>query len=203
MCAVVFFFAVSSAKAQYLELGFSFAPSVSSLRGNEIIKKYHNPVLAYAFGPTVNLHFNNKLALSSGLFLEQKATGIHPEENAFFRANFDYISLPLMARYSFGHFVKYYINAGPYFNYLLQETSFFASTINPEDKSSATNQFHRRDIGLSTGIGLRMPIDCNIFFNAELRHNYGLTNISKLPVVENGKIQTNSTNLLIGFTCYL
>jgi len=61
-----------------------------------------------------------------------------------------------------------------------------------------TDNFERLDFGIATGLGVNFPIRNNIFMSLEVRNNLGLSNISSLPVGNDGKIKTNSTNLLIG-----
>ncbi len=193
-----------SLQAQTIELGFTAGPSLASVRVSPVPDAQHKPMVSFAFGPTLTYHLSNNLAISSGLLLDRKGTEVETFISpSTTRINFDYLSLPVMVRYSFGNFVKWYVNAGPYVSYLVQEQRSFSNSTTFAAESKNTDDFKPMDFGLSGGIGLRVPVMCNVYFNTELRHNYGLHNISALPVYKDGKLQTNSTNLLLGFTCYL
>jgi hypothetical protein len=49
---------------------------------------------------------------------------------------------------------------------------------------------------LSGGAGVEIPLKRYVL-SFEIRDNFGLSNISKLPVANDGSIKTNALNLLI------
>ena len=115
-------------------------------------------------------------------------------------SNFDYLTVPLLARLNFGSKLKFFVNAGSYFGYLIKHTSVTeAFNEFPESTTDNTANFKRFDVGLTGGIGCGLPIKDNFIMTMEVRHNLGLYNTSELPIANDGKIMTNSTNLLIGF----
>jgi hypothetical protein len=91
------------------------------------------------------------------------------------------------------------VNAGPYIGYLIKQTDITeAFGEYSKTKNDNTDNYKRTDLGITTGLGARFPIKNKLFLSIEIRNNFGLTNISSVPVVNDGVIKTNSTNLLFG-----
>jgi hypothetical protein len=112
----------------------------------------------------------------------------------------DYLTLPILCRATFGKKVKFFINTGPYFGFLLQEY-YTSSDPNIGVLIMDDQIFMKRfDAGITTGIGLIIPVRKKFALSLEARNNMGLYNISAFPVYHEGSILTNSTNLLFGFT---
>lgn len=114
--------------------------------------------------------------------------------------NFDYLTLPILVRATFGKKVQFFLNAGPYFGYLIKQTFVSKGTNFPTTTSDNTSLDKRFDTGISTGLGISVPIKTKFAFSFEIRNNLGLFNVSAVPVANNGTIKTNSTNFLLGFT---
>ena len=98
--------------------------------------------------------------------------------------------------------MNYFINAGPFIGFLIKETDQ-AEVINIGNaKKDHTDLYKRFDTGISAGVGIAIPIKEKFIFTCEVRNNLGLYNVNippKTPVVSDGTIKTNSTNLLFGF----
>ncbi|MBC6995200.1 PorT family protein [Lewinella lacunae] len=114
--------------------------------------------------------------------------------------NFNYLTLPILLRATFGKKFHYFINAGPYFGYLIKQNFVSQGDNFPVTTSDNTSLIKRFDTGISTGLGLSVPIKTAFAFSFEVRNNLGLYNVSAVPVANMGTIKTNSTNLLLGFT---
>ena len=95
--------------------------------------------------------------------------------------------------------MKFFINTGPFFSYLIKQTFVNQGTNIPRTVSDNTNNDKRFDMGITAGLGVAIPIKAKISLSCEIRNNLGLYNVSEVPVYNNGAIKTNSTNLLIGF----
>lgn len=108
----------------------------------------------------------------------------------------DYINIPVLFKASAGNNVKYFVNAGPSIGLLLSETFKY----NYPDESGTqtthnTNQYKRSDVGITSGLGIAMPISNVVALSVEVRNNFGLININKNP---NSAIHSNTTSLLMG-----
>jgi hypothetical protein len=81
-------------------------------------------------------NFNETVSLKSGINYERK--GVQMENrfdqfpangNLFY--NFDYLTVPIMVKAYFGQNIWFFINAGPYVSYLINQSIFF----NPETEA--------------------------------------------------------------------
>jgi hypothetical protein len=118
-----------------------------------------------------------------------------------FHSNFDYLTIPILGRLTFGKKIEFYVNAGPYLGYLLKQKDITeASGEYPKTEIDNTDNFEKLDFGLTTGLGMNYPLLEKLLLTVEIRNNLGLTNTSSLPVANDGSIKTNSTSLLIGVT---
>ena len=192
--------------------GLEGSPSMTFLYGNDIINKYHKPVLGFSGGFSFQYNFPKIFSIRTNVAFERKGSEYN---NMFYYTNqngdtigsekviayvhFDYLTLPLLFRASFGKKIKYFFNTGFFFGYLVKQININEATqylpANTIDNISRDKRF---DIGVSAGLGLEIPIKDKIFITFEVRNNLGLYNVSKVPVSNDGTIKTNSTNLIIG-----
>mgnify|MGYP001627204849 CR=1 FL=1 len=110
----------------------------------------------------------------------------------------DYFTFPVLARASFGEEEKFFVNAGPYFGFLVAKTNkIFASAPNQFPLKAENNNmdgFKRADFGFSFGAGVSIPANEQLTFTLEIRDNLGLMNIGKISSARN-----HSLALLAGF----
>lgn len=106
--------------------------------------------------------------------------------------NFDYLTIPVLLRFTFGKRVKYFINGGSYIGYLIKQTFVFKGT-NIDYESNNTASYNSLDAGISLGTGLQYPMNEKWFLSSEIRGNMGL--FSTTPF---GDTKVNSVNLLLG-----
>jgi hypothetical protein len=119
-------------------------------------------------------------------------------------STFDYITLPLLVKASFGKKVKFFVNAGPYGGFLLAQTDHFK--LSGHDDYVTKNDFkytNRWDFGFAGGIGVAIPIKEFFQISVEVRNYSGILNINKanvdMQVSGNGsKLYTNTTDLRVG-----
>lgn len=190
------------------EVGFEMGPSLISLRGNDILENYKDLSFGFSSGLTFQYNFPKLISIRTNISFERKglttkgtATDEYGNEigEITFHSNFDYLAMPLLGRLTLGKKIKFFLNAGPYLGYLIKQndvTEAFGEY--PKTEIDNTDNFERFDFGLATGLGINFPIRNKIFISFEIRNNLGLSNISSIPVVNDGTIKTNSTNLLIG-----
>jgi hypothetical protein len=196
------------AQQNKFDIGVESGPNMSYLFGNEIVERFNDPAFSFSAGFSFQYNFPKLFSIRTGPAFERKSLGsegkftdINGTEIGTFKArhHFDYLSLPVLFRVTFGKKIKMFANAGPYFGFLLQETTVTQLTGYPENKFDQTDQFTRFDMGATGGIGVLIPVKEKFSISCEVRNNVGLVNISALPVYDDGTIQTNSTNLLLGF----
>jgi hypothetical protein len=88
---------------------------------------------------------------------------------------------------------RFYVNGGPFIGVFLDSHS---KVEGEKTNETANGLFKTLDFGCNLGIGTNFKINQKNSLNLELRHNYGLSNISDVKVVNNGTVKTNSFNLI-------
>jgi hypothetical protein len=191
------------------DIGIEGSPTVTFLRGNDFIDNNHKPTTGFTGGLFFQYNFKKIISLRTNIAFERKGsvltsqtTDINGNPLGEFTTNthFDYLTLPILVRATFCKKVQFFVNAGPYFGYLIKQTFVSKGDNIPTSTSDNTSLNNRFDTGISTGLGLSVPIKTKFAFSFEVRNNLGLYNVSDVPVVNNGTIKTNSTNFLLGFT---
>jgi len=189
------------------EFGLEGGPSLISLRGNDIIDDLNDPTIGFTGGLFFQYNFNKIIALRTNLAYERKGSIVKQQtydssSNSYWdvktNLNFDYLTLPLLNRAPFGNRVLFFVNTGPYLGYLLKQTYVESGENIPTKTLVATSSFKKFDLGVSAGLGLLVPIKQNLAFSLEARNNLGLYDISATPIINDGSVKTNSTNLLLG-----
>lgn len=199
--AFLLYFNQLNAQTNKFELGVEASPSITFLKGSSFMENFYDPTLGFSGGFSFQYNIGKRIALRTNIAYERKG-GINRNnfyydgnliKNSSINFNFDYLTLPILVRFSFGKRVKYFVNTGPYFGYLLSQTfvtkgdNFNTRT---NDYTSATNKF---DFGVSFGTGLQYPIKEKIYLSSEIRGNLGLYN-----TIPGGDTKVNSVNLLFG-----
>ena len=194
-------------QASSFEIGIEGGPSLISLRGNETINNHHKTTIGYSAGFSLQYNFKKIISLRTNIAYEKKGSIVRAERTDIYgnslgeidiHTNFDYLTLPVLVRVTFGENVQYFINAGPYFGHLIKQT-FVSEDYNGQQTIDNTFNDKRFDVGISTGLGISIPIKTKFSASFEIRNNLGLYNVSEVPVLNNGRIKTNSTNFLFGF----
>lgn len=186
------------------DLGFEGGPSAIFLWGNEILSKQNNMTIGGSAGLFFQRNYKNALSLRTGIAYERKGSVAHkqgfdylgnPTGEVKTRVNYNYLTIPILARATFGKNGQFFVNAGPYLGYLLRQ-----SFVTKGNTSNNTLNNKELDFGFTTGLGFSVPYKTKYAFSFEVRNNLGLFNVSAIPVVNDGAIRTNSTNFLFGFT---
>ena len=190
------------------DIGLENGPSLRSLWGDDLVENSTDPTIGFSTGQTFQYNFPKLISIRTNVTYERKGafsklqlTDVagNPIKEITFYINLDYLTMPLLIRLTFGNKIKFFVNIGPYFSYLINQT-FDTSAFNlfPIFISDNTDSFKRFDMGLSSGLGGGLPINDNFLLTLEIRNNLGFYNVSNVPIDNNGSILTNSTNLLIG-----
>ncbi|MHA7111309.1 porin family protein [Sunxiuqinia elliptica] len=209
---VVFILCASVAYGQTsrFKFGLELGPSLASLSGNDFIDDYHDSRLGFIVGPSLEYRLSDLLSVKTALAFERKGSMIKSEvltldEKSFeeykARMNFDYLTMPLLAKLTVGNTTHFFANAGPSFGYLIQQktiTEAFGGM--PKHTVDESEGFQKINIGLVLGLGAEHPVNERLSLSVELRSDYGLSNISKLPMRDDGRIATRSIHFLAGLT---
>ena len=163
--------------------------------------------IGFLIGASFEYYLNENLSLKTNLNYERKSFGdSFPEIDKFgvlkgqikVTTNFDYLTIPIMAKYEFGNSKKFFVNGGPFLGFLLREEN---KADVPSVGQITDNGYSKNiDVGLSFGIGTKIYINDKSDLNIELRENLGLLNISDNEVYEGGNLKTNSLNLILNWS---
>jgi hypothetical protein len=194
------------AQTSKIDFGIQGSPSLISMHGNEILNNDHQSGLGFSTGITAQFHVNKHWSVVTDINFERKGThsdGVLTDNlgevigTVRCKQQFDYLCLPVLVRYHFGEQIRFFVNAGPYVGYLLQQNNKISSDLIGPSSYSSKADFIPLDAGVSAGFGMTALINSKFSYAIELRNNLGIHNISALPVINNEKVQTNSLNLSV------
>ncbi len=194
-----------------LKLGINAGATYSSIRGNAVADRSEGAV-NFLIGTSLEYPLTEKLSVLANLNFERKSftNTIYFEtlgnfdpvvDPAFMTGSFkargtlNYITLPVNLKYYLGAKKAFYINGGPYAGFFISETT----KVDGNKVTDDSDTFKTIDFGVNLGIGTRIAINEKSDLNIELRDCLGLTNISKVPVIDNGTVKTNSLALVVGW----
>lgn len=170
---------------------------------NTMMFSFDNTGFGYDGGLQLEYNISKKLSLVSGMGYERISSmlkfdindSLNNPQPFTFNNRFNFITIPLLARVNFGSKMKFFINAGPSFNYLVsQKSKSVNNTDNTTYNSTNTELFNRLEMALEIGAGMSYPISEKISISMELRNKTGLTNIRK------SELSTQKTfSLLLNF----
>ena len=175
-------------------------PSLIYMYGNYIITKYNQPSIGtsadISFQYNINKIFSFRTILAYDLkgnqaIVNRVTTAGNSNGSETIHYYLNYLTLPLLAKASFGRTIKFFVNAGPYIAVLIRPNYNYSRDINGSLKPI--------DSGIQAGVGFTIPIGHQFEFSFEDRNSVGLLNISRLPVISNGTIKTFSSAFLVGF----
>ncbi len=105
--------------------------------------------------------------------------------------------MPLLLKYSFHRETIFFVNLGVYAGRLLGQYTVFEEFDYKRDDTHLNNRW---DFGLVGGFGGEYPINDYLYWTFDVRYSRGLVNISKVPVIDDGKIQTQAFSVLLGLS---
>ena len=197
LIAVFGFYNLSLAQTKgNIEFGVQAGFTNSSVQVNANNSSY-NFFGGFNTGLTGDYYFSDRWSFKAALNYDQKGWGngfiITPNgvetDHVSYRLN--YLTVPLMANWHFGHTRNWYLNFGPYVGFLLSASN---SAYNTDIKSS----FNSVDGGLAFGIGIKIPVSpkTKIFF--EYGGQSGVSNIFS-NTTDGSRVQNVMESINVGF----
>lgn len=198
----------SNAQRNSWDIGLEGGMTLGWLHGNDVLKTYHAEKNGGVTGIYGQYNLPRHFSFRSGLYFEQKGSSfVFPAVDA--NGNFmgyqtghetmNYITIPLIAQFSFGKTWRPFVNLGGFLGMLQsQKEHFNAFGTNQGQTYDRSDLLKKTEIGISTGLGIAYQLKLPLTISVEARNNLGLTNISAVAVYNNGKVLTNTLNLLVG-----
>ena len=183
--------------------GVNIGGTFANIRGNVAANKNeYKP--NFLVGASIELPLNERFSLIGNINYERKSFGqtrnvinfddfdpIVGSKNIDVNLRFEYLTIPVNIKYYVGTQKRFFVNGGPFAGILLNSTSIIDGKEFSEDKF-----FKSLDFGLNLGIGTLIKITEKHNLNLELRHNLGLSNVSKVRTINDNGLKTNSFNLI-------
>ncbi|MCX6303546.1 MAG: porin family protein [Bacteroidetes bacterium] len=196
--------------------GIEGGPGLSLIYGSQSIYSHSRFSLAGAAGIFGEYGFARNFSAKLALHYERVSTqtdnysAILPP-GGMLQYNLDYLSLPVLVKWSFGGRIRFFVNAGPCLSLLLQESLWHL----PENGSKVkvameTDAYLPVNLAVTAGCGVAIPVGKRLLVTLELRDNFGVINIrssvsdfEKNSYFSGAEIKgyTNSTLLMAG-VCY-
>jgi|GEM_PF-2746291 len=219
-------FSVSS-RAQIKDVEIIAGPNFGMIRTNLVTpvnetKPAFTSKVGYTLGVGSSFFFKEKLSLGARVLYQKSIVrGDFPFEwsnaigNLEVTTSFDYISLPIVMKYTLGEKIKFSGELGGFVNCLLNATArdyflYDSQTPNYSNLNSmsanlaeGTEQYTRLDAGLTVGVSSQIPLSEKLSIKLSVYDNYGLVNISALqfnyrPISSSNYLKSNAINLLAG-----
>ncbi|UWY27948.1 PorT family protein [Flavobacterium sp. TR2] len=199
----------TTAQESKIKFGVQAGLTYSSFRGYEPFLD-EDPGFSYLFGVSFQYKLNESLSLKADLDYDRKTQVSKGEVNTLEIPNsrynikatnyLNYITLPIMLKFSFTRNKSFYINGGPYLGYLLKSGWKYETSGQQDENLEDTKYRKSMDFGISAGFGKEFKLNDNHNIYIELRENLGLTDIAKPAMPTDESMKTNSLNLIAGFT---
>ncbi|MFK7781477.1 porin family protein [Psychroserpens sp.] len=199
---LLFFFTNLSAQNDF-KIGINIGLNYPDIRGNEFAK-FNNFKVGYLFGISLDYYLRENLSIKANVNYERKIKKI---ELTFFDNQaletgtenydevFEYINIPILIKYEFGN-SKFFINGGPFFNYLLNNK---IDEDYPNNDSGLATKQKKIDFGFSAGIGTNISLNQKNDLIIEIRNDLGVIDTGGVPNQVNGTVKTNAIKLILGW----
>ncbi len=187
------------------EAGLQLGPSLGWLRGNKTLDAT-DPLLGPAAAVTLQYGCSKTIGVRVGLGYQRKGT---TSEVTFTDINgsvirdgeihsaLDYLLIPVMMRASFGNKAHLTVGVGPYAGFLMRSRQTSSGGLDFPAFDN-TDDLEKWDMGISASLGGSLPLGDALAIQTEVRYDKGLTNVSALPVINDGSIRTNAVCLMLG-----
>lgn len=208
------FFLIESAFTQNskFNIGVEAGPNCTYLKRNTFDMNSDYPIFRFSSGLTFNYKITNLFSIGTGIAFEQKgnisdyhhtdlATAFPPFTYDEWRdiSRFNYLTLPIFLKITFGKNKLFFADAGCFMSYLISENLIRQSKYFPKEVYDYTDSFKRFDYGITAGVGMSKPIKDRIVISFEARNNLGVFDlIDDKGWSYNQILKTNSVNFLVG-----
>ena len=193
-----------SCYSQNLEIELILRPSLTSMRGDNLVEENFDPAFRLCGGIGSTYKFSNRTFLSLALLYDAK--GGEKELTIFYNSSpdpnsavvsevvrnesiFKYLTLPIQFGKEIGTKVKFEFGLGVYTSVLLD----YELLVNSEPGDFVTKEdFKGLDFGLSGSVNVKLPINEKFYVKFGLNNNLGLADVSSATNSNNGGIKHNS-----------
>lgn len=205
-------------------------PSFSYIYKNSFPASDFKPMVGGYAGLMFEYRFKKHFGLETGLAWEQKGTQFYKalasviynrqptiSANQYtyyadYTFRFNYLTLPLMVKASFGRKVRFIASGGAYFSLLLSQTHISNGNNSFEIIPPMSDQIKHYDFGLSGNLGMEVGILKNAAISLKFSDHLSLVNTNLFPILIMDTGETvnsdrssyiNSAIVSLGFSWFL
>ena len=193
-----------------IELDIEGGPNLSLMYGKSYMVDNVKSGIGFQGGFSFQYNFSRLLAIRTDIIFERRVIKGKDEVTftdefgnvigtGTFYNHYNYLVLPILLRTSFGNHLRFFANAGPYIGLLLKGKFFSEITITGEQTSGTLEDAKKIDLGLSTGIGLSLPLSEHIAIAFEARNNLGVLPVNNKEYGD-GNAKFNTTEILLSIS---
>lgn len=186
------------------DFGMSGGVGLVNLRGSDTFNERQQSMLGYTGSFFFQFNLKRVISIHTGISGELKGTSTEivltdhtgkPLDEIKLKTNLYYVSIPFLIRANFGKKNYFFINAGGYTAYLLNNST------SDQSGTKATNFYPLKDFdfGISSGLGISLPLNSKSAFSSEIRYNLGLYDVYEGLASNIAPIKTNSLILLVSY----
>jgi hypothetical protein len=184
------------AQESRFKIGVEGGPALTNLYGNKQNKNEFTNTLGGYAGILFQYGFTDHIFLRTGITYERMGTHyqLNPETagapvtytaDSYYK--FDYIAIPVRAKAAFGRKVRFCLEAGPYFSYLINQKYIAKTSTGDHDYTEAVEDITPKsensiDYGLSGGISVEFGMGRIFSLNIGILDYLGLCNTHKQPI---------------------
>jgi len=189
---VLTFATTAIAQTKKTEVGFSIGYNSATATAEGVTNTKHRA--GFSAGFLVDHYFSDSWSILGKLVYDQKGWGhgyiTTPTTTTFTDFHLDYLSIPVLAEWHFGHTKNWYLNFGPYAAILLNASQ----TATTDD---ITDFFNTVDAGLDLGIGVKFPVTDKTKFFIEVNGQAGVADMFKNN--SGSTVRNSVSNVSVGF----
>ena len=200
-----------------IEIGLEGGPGVTYFYGNKQSKDYIKPIIGGYVGVLFQYHFSRVFSIKTGCSYERKGANFN-FENEYFNTDYmyhlNYITVPALIQAEFGTKVRFFINTGPYFSYLVSQKYIGKNSPSGTGdwliiSASSEQNLINYDFGVDAEIGMKIPVSKELAITVSLTDHLGLLNTKKQllltntlldPVNSDNTSFNNSAFIVLGLT---
>lgn len=172
------------------EIGVEGGPGATFLYGNTVTLDELKPIIGGYAGVLFQYHFSKVFSIKTGCSYERKGANFKIESwefNTDYVYHLNYLTVPALIQAEFGEKVRFYLNSGPYFSYLISQQYSGENYPSGAENSLmiSANSEHdqvKYDFGINAEIGLKITISKEINISAGITDHLGLCNTKKQPL---------------------
>ncbi|MCX6247203.1 MAG: porin family protein [Bacteroidetes bacterium] len=162
-------------------------PSYTYIHGSQDNSDFLKPILGGYGGVAFQYNFLDKLAFKTGIAYERKGADLLVNSIMLnYTFHFDYLTIPMLIKGSFGKKVRFLVSAGPYVSYLIHQTyinnHYYPYNFDyPIPDPSSYENANKFDFGVIASIGIEVRIKHQYALSMEVSDHYGLVNTGLFP----------------------